>query len=104
VPYDASKAAIDGLTRAPAVELADHGIRVNAIAAGAIYTERRPHPDDSKMREQVERIPMRRMGSTLEIGSVVAFLASSDAAYITGQVIYVDGGITTQLSPRGQAI
>jgi NAD(P)-dependent dehydrogenase (short-subunit alcohol dehydrogenase family) len=104
VAYDASKAAIDGLTRAMAVELADYGIRVNAIAPGAIYTERRPPPDDPQVREQAERIPLRRMGSTLEIASVVAFLASPDAAYITGQVIYVDGGITTQLSPRGQAI
>jgi NAD(P)-dependent dehydrogenase (short-subunit alcohol dehydrogenase family) len=56
------------------------------------------------MQAVAERIPMRRMGNTLEIGSVVAFLASADASYITGQVIYVDGGITAQLYPRGQFI
>lgn len=103
-PYDATKAALDGMTRALGVELADHGIRVNAIAPGAIWTERRPPLDDPFMREIAERIPMRRLGSTLEIGAVAAFLASADAAYITGQVIYVDGGITAQLYPRGQII
>lgn len=104
VPYDMTKAAIDGLTRAMGIELADYGIRVNAIAPGAIYTERRPPLDDPKIQAQSQRIPMRRLGNTLEIGAAVAFLASPDASYITGQVIYVDGGITAQLYPRGQTI
>ena len=104
VPYDVTKAALDGLTRAMGVELAEVGIRVNAIAPGAIHTERRPPLDDPAMQAIAERIPLRRFGSPLEIGAVVAFLASPDASYITGQVIYVDGGITTQLSPRGQPI
>jgi NAD(P)-dependent dehydrogenase (short-subunit alcohol dehydrogenase family) len=104
VPYDMTKAALDGLTRAMGIELADYGIRVNAIAPGAIHTERRPPLDDPEVRAQAYRIPMRRLGRTLEIGSVVAFLASSDASYITGQVLYVDGGITAQLYPRGQTI
>jgi len=104
VPYDVTKAALDGLTRAMGVELADYGIRVNAVAPGAIYTERKPRLDDPEVLAQAERIPMRRLGSPLEVGSVVAFLASSDASYITGQVIYVDGGITAQLYPRGQTI
>jgi 3-oxoacyl-[acyl-carrier protein] reductase len=104
VPYDVTKAALDGLTRAMGVELADYGIRVNAIAPGAIHTERRPALDAPASQEIAERIPMRRFGRPLEIGSVVAFLASSDASYITGQVIYVDGGITAQLYPRGQLI
>jgi 3-oxoacyl-[acyl-carrier protein] reductase len=104
VPYDVTKAALDGLTRAMGVELADLGIRVNAIAPGAIHTERRPPLDDPATQEQAARIPMRRLGHPLEIGSVVAFLASADASYITGQVIYVDGGITAQLYPRGQFI
>jgi NAD(P)-dependent dehydrogenase (short-subunit alcohol dehydrogenase family) len=104
VPYDATKAALDGMTRALGVELADYGIRVNAIAPGAIWTERRLPADDPTMREIAERIPLRRLGSPLEIGAVAAFLASADAAYITGQVIYVDGGITAQLYPRGQII
>jgi 3-oxoacyl-[acyl-carrier protein] reductase len=104
VPYDVTKAALDGLTRAMGVELADSGIRVNAIAPGAIHTERRPPLDDPAMQAIADRIPLRRFGHPLEIGAVVAFLASPDASYITGQVIYVDGGITTQLSPRGQPI
>ncbi len=104
VPYDMTKAAIDGLTRAMGIELADYGIRVNAIAPGAIHTERKPPQDDPEVLAQAERIPMRRLGLPLEIGSVVAFLASLDASYITGQVIYVDGGITAQLYPRGQTI
>jgi len=104
VPYDMTKAALDGLTRAMGIELADYGIRVNAIAPGAIHTERTPPLGDAEVSARAQRIPMRRLGSTLEIGSVVAFLASSDASYITGQVLYVDGGITAQLYPRGQTI
>lgn len=103
-PYDATKAALDGMARALGVELADAGIRVNAIAPGAIRTERHRPPGDPLTREIEERIPLRRLGSTLEIGAAVAFLASADAAYITGQVLYVDGGITAQLYPRGQII
>jgi 3-oxoacyl-[acyl-carrier protein] reductase len=104
MPYDMTKSGIDGMTRAMGVELADYGIRVNAIAPGAIHTERRAPLDDPAVQEQAGRIPMRRLGNVLEIGSVVAFLASADASYITGQVIYVDGGITAQLYPRGQFI
>jgi 3-oxoacyl-[acyl-carrier protein] reductase len=104
VPYDVTKSALDGMTRAMGVELADDGIRVNAVAPGAIWTERRAPREDPAIQEIAERIPMRRLGDTLEIGAAVAFLASADAAYITGQVIYVDGGITAQLYPRGQFI
>ena len=61
---------------------------------------------DEKTAELMDAVGrlMRRLGHPLEIGSVVAFLASADASYITGQVIYVDGGITAQLYPRGQFI
>jgi len=104
LPYDVTKGAIDAMTRAMALELARYGIRVNAIAPGAISTERTPPPDSPRSSAVVERIPMCRRGLPLEIGSVVAFLASPDASYITGQVIYVDGGLTAQLSPSGQPV
>jgi NAD(P)-dependent dehydrogenase (short-subunit alcohol dehydrogenase family) len=61
-------------------------------------------PDDPRMQALIQRIPQARLGTTLEIGAMVAFLASEDAAYITGQIIYVDGGVTAQLSPPGQPI
>ncbi len=104
LPYDVTKGAIDAMTRAMALDLAQEGIRMNAIAPGAIRNVRTPPPDDPRIQALVQRIPMARMGTPLEIGSVVAFLASEDAAYITGQIIYVDGGITAQLSPPGQPI
>jgi NAD(P)-dependent dehydrogenase (short-subunit alcohol dehydrogenase family) len=56
------------------------------------------------MEEVAGRIPLQRLGLVSDISSMVAFLASPDARYITGQVIYVDGGITAQLSPPGQAL
>jgi NAD(P)-dependent dehydrogenase (short-subunit alcohol dehydrogenase family) len=99
LPYDITKGALDAMTRAMALELADHGVRVNAVAPGATRTERM---DVARMQDFLPRIPLRRFGLPEEIGAAVAFLASSDAAYITGQVIYVDGGITIQLGTREQ--
>ncbi|HEY64701.1 MAG TPA: glucose 1-dehydrogenase [Caldilineae bacterium] len=104
LPYDVTKGAIDAMTRAMALELSVYGIRVNAIAPGAIRTERTPAPEDPRIQAISQRIPLGRFGLPLEIGAAVAFLASPDAAYITGQVIYVDGGITAQLSPPGQPL
>ena len=87
-----------------AVDLAEHNIRVNAVAPGATRTERTP-PDDAPVIQEVsQRIPLGRLGLISEIGSVAAFLASAEASYITGQIIYVDGGITAQLSPPGQRL
>jgi 3-oxoacyl-[acyl-carrier protein] reductase len=104
LPYDAMKAAIDGMTRAMAVELAESGIRVNAVAPGAIRTHRTPADDQPKAQAVIERIPLKRYGLGLDIAATIAFLASPEAGYITGQIIYVDGGITAQLSPPGQPI
>jgi 3-oxoacyl-[acyl-carrier protein] reductase len=87
-----------------AVELAEHGIRVNAVAPGAIRTHRTPPDESPKAQAVLQRIPLQRYGRGLDIGAAIAFLASAEAGYITGQVIYVDGGITAQLSPRGQPI
>jgi NAD(P)-dependent dehydrogenase (short-subunit alcohol dehydrogenase family) len=104
LPYDLTKGALDAMTRAMALELAAHDIRVNGVAPGATLTERWPDPNHPRMQEVAARIPLKRFGEGVDIGAAVAFLASDDAAYITGQVIYVDGGITAQLSPPGQPI
>lgn len=104
LPYDVTKGALNAMTRAMALNLAQDGIRVNAIAPGAIHNSQTPPPDHEAVRQQMARIPAGRFGTTLEVGAVVAFLASDDAAYITGQIIIVDGGITAQLSPPGQPI
>jgi 3-oxoacyl-[acyl-carrier protein] reductase len=103
-PYDVTKGAIDAMTRAMAVDLAEHNIRVNAIAPGATRTEKTPSDDAPVIQEVSRRIPLGRLGLISEIGSVAAFLASAEASYITGQIIYVDGGITAQLSPPGQRL
>ena len=101
LPYDVTKGAIDSLTQAMAIDLAEYNIRVNAIAPGATLTYRST-PNSDMHKVMAERIPMKRFGTTSEISAVAAFLASNEASYITGQTIYVDGGITTQLSPPGQ--
>jgi 3-oxoacyl-[acyl-carrier protein] reductase len=104
LPYDVTKGAIDAMTRAMALELAAHGIRVNAVAPGATRTERTLPPEHPRLQAVARRVPLGRFGLPLEIGAAVAFLASPDASYITGQVIYVDGGITVQLSPPDQPL
>jgi glucose 1-dehydrogenase len=100
LPYDMTKGAIDAMTRAMANELAPFGIRVNAIGPGAIDTGWLTRAGEASAAALVERIPLLRAGTPQDIASTVAFLASDDASYITGQVIYVDGGITMQLSPK----
>ena len=79
-----------------ALEYSDRGIRINSIAPGAIVTPiNRAWIDDPEKRAAVEsHIPMRRAGESHEIGAAAVFLASNEASYITGQTLYVDGGLT----------
>jgi len=101
VGYDMSKAAIDHMARAMAVELGPHGVRVNAVAPGWTPTRAQFDRLSERVRRKVEGIPLRRAGTGEDVAAAVAFLASDAAAYITGQVLYVDGGLTTQLTPSG---
>ena len=91
--YHTSKAAISGLTRALAVNLAHHGIRANTIAPGYIVTQMTADllDDDDRIALQA-RVPMARMGATADLTGTAVFLASDESAYVTGQVISVDGG------------
>jgi len=94
--YSVSKGGMQNLTRTLALEFAGHGIRVNAVGPGATITPiNRAWANDPVKAEMVARhIPLNRAASADEIAGVCAFLASDDAAYITGQTIFVDGGLT----------
>jgi glucose 1-dehydrogenase len=94
--YATSKGGMESLTRTLALEYAGQGMRVNAIAPGATVTPiNRSWIDDPVKRAMVEsHIPMGRAGTADEMAGVTCFLASDDAAYITGQTIFVDGGLT----------
>lgn len=91
--YCASKAGIIGITKSVARELASRGITSNAVAPGFIDTEMTEVLSDTVKTAVTEQIPMKHFGSTKDIANTVAFLASDEAGYITGQVICVDGGM-----------
>ena len=94
--YATSKGGMESLTQTLALEYAGQGIRVNAVGPGATVTPiNRAWIDDPVKRAMVEsHIPMGRAGTAAEMAGVTCFLASDDAAYITGQTIFVDGGLT----------
>jgi NAD(P)-dependent dehydrogenase (short-subunit alcohol dehydrogenase family) len=96
--YGISKGAIVQMTRMLAIEWAEHGIRVNAIAPGTVETPTRKaffdaHP--GRRQVMIDRVPLKRFGTPEEMAGAVAYLASPPAAYITGQTLLLDGGLTS---------
>ena len=95
--YGAAKAGLIALTRTLAVELASYGVRVNAVAPGAVLTHRVAERQTAERRaESARSIPMARYAEPEEIAKAVVFLASELASYVTGQTLVVDGGATAQ--------
>jgi NAD(P)-dependent dehydrogenase (short-subunit alcohol dehydrogenase family) len=100
VAYESSKGAIRMLTRSAAVDLAEHGIRVNAVAPGRVATEFTEH-SAAEMRASVTEgdlykpIPLGRAGAPEDVTGAALFLASDAADYVTGELLYVDGGYQT---------
>jgi len=97
VQYDATKGAIEAMTRALALDLAPYGIRVNGIAPGAIDVSPPGTLSEEQQRERGLGIPLGRLGVPADLAGAYAFLASDDAAYVTGQVFSVDGGMMAQM-------
>ena len=92
--YSASKAGMIGMTRSLSKELAKRKVTVNAVAPGFIESEMTAALGDSILAEVAKKIPAARIGTADEVAACVLFLASSAAAYVTGQVLTVDGGMT----------
>jgi NAD(P)-dependent dehydrogenase (short-subunit alcohol dehydrogenase family) len=98
-PYGASKSGIAGMTRALATEWAANGIRVNGIGPGYFRTALTEsfYEDEQWQRQMIEKIPLRRFGQLDDLGGTAVFLCSDAAAYVTGQILYVDGGYMAAL-------
>lgn len=98
--YGIAKAGINMLTKAFAVELAPHGVTVNAVAPGWTLPADRPFPQPADY-PQCHEVPNLRPGHAREVAAFVRFLVSEDAAHITGQVLPIDGGLSATL-PKGR--
>jgi glucose 1-dehydrogenase len=96
IAYATSKAGIEMMTKTMALELAQDNIRVNVVAPGAVMTEMNKElkEDKAELTKVLRRIPLRRIGTPDEIASMVEFLASDKASYVTGSTSFVDGGMT----------
>jgi 3-oxoacyl-[acyl-carrier protein] reductase len=92
--YVAAKAGVIGLTKSLAHEFGSRNIRVNAVAPGYIETDMTAALPEALKNQYLERIPLRRFGGAGEVAKVVSFLASDASAYVTGQVVAVDGGLS----------
>lgn len=91
--YSATKGAVNALTRTMAKELAPYGIRVNAVAPGFISTDMLDALPPEKVEEYLSVIPQKRFGTVEEVAALVSFLASDASAYMTGQILVLDGGL-----------
>jgi len=99
VAYTASKGGIEMLTKVAAIELGRYGIRVNCVAPGAIEVERTRREGGDFARIWSEITPLSRIGTPADIGQAVVYLASADASFVSGQTLWVDGGLFSQ-GPR----
>ncbi len=95
VAYDASKGGVEALTRGLALELAPYGIRVNSLVPGLIVT-RPDHAEPAADKRRDDTVPLGRGGKAADLAGPAAFLASQDAAYMTGSTLVVDGGVLVQ--------
>jgi len=102
--YDATKGGMESMSRTMAIDLAPFGIRINVVQPGAIHTEEYDPQGPKAKARRGQTVPLGRVGEPEDVAGAVAFFASDDAAYITGQVIAVDGGMLAQLrSPQVDA-
>ncbi len=92
--YSATKGAVNSMTQTMAKELAPYGIRVNAVAPGFIETEMLDALPEEKKKEYLDAIPMHRLGKPEEVAGIVSMLVSDTCAYMTGQILTLDGGIS----------
>jgi 3-oxoacyl-[acyl-carrier protein] reductase len=96
--YSASKAGVVGMTRTWALELSRYGISVNAIAPGFFDTILTQQIPDEVKQKFIQRIPLKRVGNPEEIAALVAYLASDESSYMTGQVLQIDGGLSVGIN------